>query len=302
MSTSSKLKKVFKNSREIDFDDTSKIVIMSDCHRGIGTEGDNFYKNKNIFIAALRHYYNENYTYIEIGDGDELWENSSYSQIINTNKDVFKLMAKFHQRKQLYMLFGNHDIIKKDDYIRNYIMKGYFDEHKQRYIPLFPNIIIYEGLILKHKETNNKIFITHGHQGDFLNDNAWKITKFLVKYLWHPLESIGIRNPTSAATNNNKKQCIERKLINWTKKNHQMLIAGHTHRPVFPHIGEHLYFNDGCCTKPRFITAIEISNNSISLIKWSIKVNKDRTLYIERDILAGPTKLIDYFDNANYLN
>ncbi len=85
--------------------------------------------------------------------------------------------------------------------------------------------------------------------------------------------------------------------MNWTIEQNQMLIAGHTHRPVFPKPGEPLYFNDGSCVHPRCITAIEIENAAISLVKWTIKVRKDRSLYVERLVLEGPSPLNTYFLN-----
>ena len=48
---------------------------MSDCHRGQGTEGDNFLKNQNLFLGALEYYNHRGFIYIELGDGDELCEN-----------------------------------------------------------------------------------------------------------------------------------------------------------------------------------------------------------------------------------
>ena len=39
-----KLDKIFEKSKKLVIDDNSKIVIMSDCHRG----DDNFIKNQNI--------------------------------------------------------------------------------------------------------------------------------------------------------------------------------------------------------------------------------------------------------------
>ncbi|MDD2435905.1 MAG: metallophosphoesterase, partial [Bacilli bacterium] len=233
MNTSKKLTKLLNNSLEIEIDHTSKIIMMSDCHRGTGNAGDNFTINKNIFMAALNYYYDNQYTYIEVGDGDELWENDSYNDIIIYNKDVFELMSKFYQRKQFYMLFGNHDIAKNN----NGQLNGYYSEKKNQYMPLFPDIIVHEGLILKDTDTNHKILITHGHQGDLLNDTMWKVTKLLVRYLWYPLESIGVRNPTSAASNNYIKRTTEHKLIDWTKQNNQLLITGHTHQVVFPKVG-----------------------------------------------------------------
>lgn len=74
-----------------------------------------------------------------------------------------------------------------------------------------------------------------------------------------------------------------------------MLIAGHTHRPMFPEVGEPPYFNDGSCVHPHVITAIEIANGDIMLVKWNIKTKNDGTLFVDRDVLAGPRKLKDYF-------
>lgn len=294
MNTPQRLSQLLNNSKELIIDDSSKIIIMSDCHRGYGTWGDDFANNENIFSSALSHYYINNYTYIEVGDGDELWENKSLSRIIETHKDVFSFLYMFNRMNRLYMLFGNHDIIKKKECIKHSI--AYNNRNINRYMSLFKDICIDEALILRYQPTNDRILVTHGHQGDFLNDRIWKVSRFLVRYLWRPIESIGIKDPTSAATNLNKKLSIENKLKNWTLKNQQMLITGHTHNPVFPKIGEPLYFNDGCCVHPRYITGIEIVDGNISLVKWSIKTRIDQSLFVAKEVLAGPIKLKAYFD------
>ncbi len=154
MALSKRLAQVLKSSKEIGFDNSSKIIIMSDCHRGNGSLGDDFYKNRNIFLTALRYYFNNKYTYIELGDGDELWENTDLRKIVTTHSNVFKLMATFYKKKRLHMLFGNHDIVKKDDKIKNNILYNYFDKRKRKYIMLFPKIDISEGLILKYLKTD----------------------------------------------------------------------------------------------------------------------------------------------------
>ncbi|WP_330577798.1 hypothetical protein [Alkaliphilus serpentinus] len=52
-----RLSKIFYSAEEIPFDDSSRIIFMSDCHRGNGDWADTFSKNRNIFFAALSHYY-----------------------------------------------------------------------------------------------------------------------------------------------------------------------------------------------------------------------------------------------------
>jgi hypothetical protein len=105
------------------------------------------------------------------------------------------------------------------------------------------------------------------------------------------LELLGINNPTSAATNRKRKQSVERKLIDWIEKHNQPLIAGHTHRTAFPKPGEPWYFNSGSCVHPRFITALEIADGNIRLVKWSYKTRFDGTLYVGRDELGNPIGL-----------
>ena len=83
--------------------------------------------------------------------------------------------------------------------------------------------------------------------------------------------------------------------LNWAEEKNTLLMAGHTHRPVFPEPREGKYFNNGSCVHPNSITAIEISLGYISLVKWGQKSMEDGTVYIGKDIIAGPRKLTDYF-------
>lgn len=296
MNTLKHLSKVFESAEEIIFDDSSKIVLMSDCHRGDGNWSDDFSKNQNIYFAALTHYYDEHYTYIEIGDGDELWENKRLSDIKRVHSDVFWLLSKFYNEHRLNFIFGNHDIVKRNNkFVKNNLYK-YFDELKKRYIPLFDNIRLHEGIVLRHKVTNDKIFLIHGHQVDCINDKIWRLTRFLVRYLWRPLNFFGVNDPTRTAQNYHKKQAVEKKLIEWVIKEKQMMVAGHTHRPMFPDVGEPPYFNDGSCVHPRCITAMEIDFGNIKLVKWYVNTKEDGTLFVDKVVLAGPRKLKDYFD------
>lgn len=299
MSGYRRLKQIFQSSNEILFDDSSKFVLMSDCHRGDGSWGDNFLNNQNLYFAALSFYYHDNFTYFELGDGDELWENRKLEQIISIHSDAYWLMSKFYQKGRLYMLYGNHDMNKKSTNYMCNKCNTYYDEGLKKFMPLFPNIKVHEGLVLKHKTDNHKIFLVHGHQVDFLNYNLWRLARGLVRYLWSPLELVGFHDPTSAAENYSKKGTIEKKLSSWAQKEKHMLIAGHTHRPIFPKPGTSLYFNDGSCVHPRCITAIEIENGSISLVKWAIKTKKNRSLYVGRSILEGPVPIKDYFNELS---
>jgi UDP-2,3-diacylglucosamine pyrophosphatase LpxH len=296
MNTLKRISKVFESAEEINFDYSSKFVLMSDCHRGDGNWSDDFSKNQNLYFAALTNYYYKGYTYIEIGDGDELWENKRFSDIRREHSDVFRLLSKFFYEGRLNFIFGNHDMVKKDNrFVKNNLYE-YFDEREKKNVPLFENIKLHEGLVLRYRDTNDKIFLMHGHQADCLNDRMWKLARFLVRYLWRPLNLFGVNDPTRTAENYHKKQAVEKKLIEWVIGEKQMLIAGHTHRPRFPEVGEPPYFNDGSSVHPRCITAIEIDFGSIKLVKWFVNTRENGNLFIDREVLEGPTRLKDYFD------
>lgn len=292
-----KISQIFESAEEIPFDDSSKFVLMSDCHRGDGSWADNFLKNRNIYIAALTQYYNRNYTYIELGDGDELWENTKLTDIMHVHKDTFWLLSKFHMEGRLYMIFGNHDMEKKNYGFTKNNLRRTLDKREEAYLSIFENIKVHEGLVLKHTLTDDKILLVHGHQVDTLNSAFWKLSRFLVRHLWRSLELFGVNDPTSTAKNYEKKLSVAKKLTEWVVRKKHMLIAGHNHRPMFPEVGQPPYFNDGSCVHPRCITAIEISEGNIYLVKWSVKVRDDGALFIDRDVLAGPRRLNDYFRN-----
>lgn len=314
MSYYSRLNKSFEGALRLPLTDRSKYVLISDCHRGTGTSYDNFLKNQNLYFAALQHYYRYEYTYIELGDGDELWENRSMEQIIRTHSNVFWLLSLFRQQGRLYMLYGNHDMVKKN--IR-YTQKNCSTYHcsceaasyweKQ---PLFPNMTFYSGIILENtpsgqSETDshyntpaagesipelNDVYLTHGHQTDLFNSTFWMLSRFLVRYFWKPLERFGVLDPTSAAKNYTRKHRAEQRLQHWASKEKRILITGHTHRPSLSKDDKY-YYNSGSCVHPRCITCLEIEYKRIRLVKWTYATRPDMTIYVSREVLAGPVYL-----------
>lgn len=292
-----RISKVFKEAYEISFDNESRIVLMSDCHRGTGDWSDTFLKNQNIYFSALMNYYENGYTYIELGDGDELWENKRMNDILEIHNNVFWILNELYCSGRFHMIYGNHDMIKKEQkFIKKCLCKC-LNREGVRYEPLFKDFCVHEGIILKYNNSEKKIFLLHGHQGDLLNDSLWKSSRFLVRYLWKPLENFGVKDPTRAAKSYKEKNKVDKRLSEWAVRENVIVIAGHTHRPMFPDVGEVPYFNDGSCVHPRCITAIEILDGYILLVKWSIKTDKDGMLYIGRDILEGPTDINEYFNS-----
>lgn len=294
-SSNKRLTRAYNGAKVLDFDNDSKFILFSDCHRGDNSFADDFANNRNIYFHALKHYYTEGFQYCELGDGDELWENTKFESILHAHKNVFMLLKEFHKHNRLHMIFGNHDMVyRKPAYVKKHLAT-FFDAKTGQDVELFKDITYHEGVILKNCDTNQEIFLTHGHQADWWNYLFWRWSRLLVRFLWKPLNVIGIIDPTSPAKNYKELIKVERRIKKWIAENNNMLtIAGHTHRPRFPKQGDIAFFNDGSCVHPRSITGIEIENGSISLIKWHIATRDDGTLQIIKTLLEGPCNLSDY--------
>lgn len=274
MSYYSRITKSFEGALRLPLTDRSRYVLISDCHRGTGTSNDNFLKNQNLYFAALRFYYRMGFTYIELGDGDELWENRNMEQIVEAHSNVFWLLSLFREQERLYMLYGNHDMVKK------------YARYTQKSCGAF-----HSGIILENAASpENNVYLTHGHQSDLFNSSLWRFTRFLVRYLWKPLERFGVLDPTSAAKNYTRKHKTEQRLHHWAERENHILITGHTHRPTLKE-DDRYYYNSGSCVHPRCITCLEIEGRRIRLVKWTLATRPDMSLYVSREILAGPAPL-----------
>lgn len=295
MSSAKRFTNAYKNARRISFDDSSKFIIFSDCHRGNNSFADDFARNKNSYFHALSHYYRNGFTYCELGDGDELWENLTFESIFEAHKNVFKLMQLFYSEGRLHRILGNHDMAYADkDYVEKHLYT-YCDRAKEKDVPLFPGITFPEALLLQHEQTGQELFMVHGHQADGLGYYLWKVDRFMVRVLWRQLQIFGIGDPTSPAKNNTELNKVERRTKQWIIANNNIFtVTGHTHRPRFPRPGEIPYFNDGSCVHPRAITGLEIENGEITLVKWEISTTEEGYLKAIRAVLEGPQKLSSY--------
>lgn len=295
MSSRNRFSNAYKTAKRISFNDASKFIVFSDCHRGDNSFADEFANNRNIYYHALKHYYKEGFTYCELGDGDELWENIEFKEILEAHKNVFDLMRLFFQENRLHRVVGNHDMVYQNKRFVEKNLYSYLNKVTGNNEPLFPGVTFTEGLLFTHETNGQEILMVHGHQADWMNYVGWKINRFMVRVLWRQLQIFGIGDPTSPAKNYRELIKVERRTKRWIIENNNLFtITGHTHRPRFPEPGDIAYFNDGSCVHPRSITGLEIENGAISLIKWHIATTEDGTLKVIRRLLEGPQKLISY--------
>lgn len=289
------LNKLLESSKIIYFDENSRIILFSDCHRGDGSWADDFAANENLYNFALRFYNRNRYTYIEVGDGDELWENR-FNDIWEAHSNIFDILQKFHdpdpEKTRFFLIHGNHDMERKyPEYVHNTLdisYKRHYDRDTTEK-PLFFNITIHEGLLLQHRKKNIRFLVIHGHQGDLLCDLLWRFSKILVRFIWKPLQQIsGFKDPTRPASHHKKQDKIDHSVKKWiVSHRNQPIIMGHTHRPWFARDDEPPYYNTGSCVHPRCITGIEIVDDSISLIKWAVTADEKGALSVKKEVLEG---------------
>lgn len=143
-----------KNEKIFDLTPDTKIVFFSDLHRGLGDWADDFRHNSLIFVNALDYCDRKDFTYIELGDGDELYENRHFADIVRAHENIFRLMDKFHKEKRMCYILGNHNMqMGKERWLEREM-----EEAHTHIAGLFKDIEIHETALI-----GDKIFLFHGH-------------------------------------------------------------------------------------------------------------------------------------------
>jgi predicted phosphodiesterase len=202
----------------------------------------------------LDYYYSNEFYFISLGDSEELWENS-LSKVKKYNVVSLELEKKFIEANRFTKIFGNHDLYWDNDPLAGWQLKKVYGQE----------VKVYEGVVLKsvvnssefragsidselrtknadaygqhpdsyRRDSELKIFLTHGHQGDASSDGNW-FSKFFVARIWAPLQAYLKINPNTPAYNAGKKTKHNQMMYDWSSQQENLLlITGHTHQPVF---------------------------------------------------------------------
>jgi predicted phosphodiesterase len=290
----------------IPFDqEQARFIIFSDQHKGGKDGADDFMAAEQNYLGALSYYYDQGFTFINLGDCEELWE-CAPAKVIAANRASLLEEARFLQQKRYFRVFGNHDL------------QWHYSVPRQQFLkPLFgKKLKVYEGIILQTKYQDNDfhLLLTHGHQGDMRSDGN-TFSKWFVAAIWTPVQRFfDVRTDTLSDSFDlaDRHNII---MYEWSMQYaNTFLISGHTHKPVFASL-DHIdrltkqlekaqskgdaeqvgilqkaltvrkleytgkqfvktmahpsYFNSGCCCfSDGDITGIEIAAGFIRLIKW----------------------------------
>lgn len=213
----------FTQHQTLDLDAPHKYVILSDQHKGAGGGADEFRLCKDAYVDALNHYQVDGFTLILLGDAEELWE-QGFRSVRRTYDDVLSLEGSFGFGRYI-RIWGNHD---------DYWMS---DKKVRKHLsPYMPGGGVHEGLrfeVVRKQRLLGTLLLLHGHQGTLGSDKIRFLSKLVLRPYRYLQRWFGIGKTTPA-----KDFCLrgdhERDMYEWAAaQNKMVLIAGHTHRPVW---------------------------------------------------------------------
>jgi hypothetical protein len=288
------------------------LVLVSDLHKGSRNGADDFWVCERAYRTALGYYLKANYRLFVLGDAEELWEEWP-SKVIEDYGDTLKLEGAFG-KERYERLWGNHDDLWKDE--------NQVEKHLGQFYG--KGLQIREALILRVKSDGEELgllFLVHGHQGTSDSDIHSGRSRIFVRYVWRNFQRLTKKSLNTPSKDPRLRRRHDYAMSGWAEARPEdlVLIAGHTHRPVFADGGQlrsvdaltaelaalegsgapveeiaavnaelelaraerkwrepppvpasfPCYFNTGCCCfSDGHVTAIEISGNTIRLVRW----------------------------------
>ena len=208
--------------------DRDRVVIFSDHHRGSRDGADDFWRCESSYRAALGYYLELGYRLFLLGDVEELWENDPEDPLADY-RSTLELEAEFHSQRRLERFWGNHDDLWRHE-----------DQVKKHLHPRFPGLVVREALKLHLTDGGQRfgqLFLVHGHQGTLDSDRFSTFSRLPVRYLWRPLQRRFKIASTTPSRDFKLRALHDDAMFHWAfdrwEQRKTILIAGHTHRPVF---------------------------------------------------------------------
>jgi hypothetical protein len=210
---------------ELDFE-SGRLIIFSDHHKGARDGADDFWRCERAYHAALGYYLTAGHRLIALGDVEELWENPP-DPVLSAYTPTLELEGEFHRQGRYERFFGNHD-----DLWRNSDAVG------KRLERFYSGIKVREALKVRVKaraEDLGLLFLVHGHQGTLDSERFAWFSRLAVRYLWRPLQRRLKMPSTTPANDHELRARHDEAMFSWARHHpaRPVLIAGHTHHPVF---------------------------------------------------------------------
>jgi UDP-2,3-diacylglucosamine pyrophosphatase LpxH len=208
----------------LDVGSPHRFIILSDQHKGARDGADEFRLCETAYRSALETYLERSFTLVLLGDAEELWE-QGFAPVEAAYSEVLALEGRF-PASRYYRIWGNHD----DDWMSERLVR-------KRLLPHMPTTVVYEGLrfdVFDGPERLGTLFMVHGHQGTFFSHKLRGLSRFFLRVFYRPIQRlfrIGRQTPARDACLRAKH---DRQMYEWAADQSDLvLIAGHTHRPVW---------------------------------------------------------------------
>jgi hypothetical protein len=222
-----KLDRAYDDAGTLDFAlATDRLIILSDQHKGARDGADDFQRCERAYNAALAYYNHLGYRLVALGDVEELWENS-FNEVASSYPASLALEAAFHANDRYTRLWGNHDLA--------WSAIGLFQEKMAPY--KVGDVVPIEALRLVLRRPDDgvagELFLVHGHQGTLDSDRHARRSRFLVRHGWRWLQRRLNRPWNTPSVDWALRGEHAADMADWAASRRHVLIAGHTHLPVF---------------------------------------------------------------------
>lgn len=209
-----------------------RAVVISDLHRGARDGADDFERGEPNYSAALGSYLERGYALWLLGDVEELWEND-IEEVTESYRALLELERDFALGPGLRRFWGNHDLVWKNR-----------QKVQQKLGEYLPDVEIREALrlsVLDGEQPLGELFLAHGHQGTMSSEAFQRVARFALRTVWRSVQKSQGWLSTTPATSYELRHKHDIALEAWARSRVQrrleaqpVLIAGHTHHPVFP--------------------------------------------------------------------
>ena len=207
--------------------EADRVIVFSDLHRGQGDHADDFRVCAETYRRAITFYFDAGYRLVTLGDAEELWE-SWPGKVVPTYRDLLDLENRFHTAAggRFFKIWGNHDDLWQ-----------YPEQVVRHLVPIYGELDVVEGLdvtMTAARTVLGRIFLVHGHQGTGSSDRWGGISRRFVRWVWRPIQRLLKVSLNTPATDFEIRDKHDRAMYEWAAgRNDLVLIAGHTHNPVF---------------------------------------------------------------------
>jgi hypothetical protein len=210
--------------RAITVDD--RLVIFSDHHKGARDGADDFQRCERAYNAALVYYHFLGWVLFELGDVEELWENT-FAEVASNYSETLRLAAAFHADGRYTRFYGNHDLAWQDP-----------DLFADRMTDLgYGGVTPLGSLRVTVNDRDGRelgeLLLVHGHQGTADSDQHAQSSAFFVRRGWRPLQRLLNRPWNTPSVDWELRGEHAASMAAWAQDRREVVIAGHTHLPVF---------------------------------------------------------------------